>query len=443
MTPRLRRAVIAVTLALTVTIASAGCGPDDAATPDEPDTAAPDDPSAPDDTNGPDDPEPPVSDTSEPSDEPDDTGDDPDEPAPPGPQTAAVWIHLFDDTLKDAESIHRSVDRAVDAGVDTLLVQVVRRHDAYYPSQVLPQTPDDQLAEDLDVVETVLAAADGRASVHAWIGVAPAWHGVYEELEEPDGWVWSEHGPDAPVDDRWVTRTADGVWTDYLDVGLDAVHAHVAAVARELVERYPLDGVHLDYVRYRDAASGYHPDAVAAWQAATGRDDVPEPDDASWSDWRRGRLEVLLDRVVDEVGEVDPDAEVSVAAVTWGQPPAGDGLAGTRGYDDALQDWAAWVRDGRVDVVYPMNYFRAFEPEAAAWFDGWIDYEAALQPAEAADGHARVVPGIGGWLNSGQDVVDQLTEACRVSGAVALYSFQQPADDDTPLGRLLAEPCGR
>ena len=435
MSPGLRRVFLTAVLTLASMTMAAGCGPDQAPPADDHGVSEPDEP-------GDADPPPPHEDDPPGGPDPDEAGDvADDDPGPPGPKAAAVWIHLFDDTLKDTDAIQRSVDAAVAAGIDTLLVQVVRRHDAYYPSEVLPPTPDDGLEDGLDVVAAVLAAADGRASVHAWVGVAPAWHGEYEGLEEPDGWVWSDHGPDAPVDDRWVTRTADGSWTDYLDVGLDAVHAHVAAVARELVERYPLDGIHLDYVRYRDASSGYHPDAVAAWQETTGRDDTPAPDDPSWYDWRRGRVDVLLDRVADEVGAADPDAEVSVAAVTWGQPPAGDGLAGTRGHDDALQDWASWVRDGRVDVVYPMNYFRAFEPEAAAWFDGWIDYQAGLQTPGQGRARARIVPGIGGWLNTGDDVVEQLSAACRVSGAVALYSFQQPADDDTPLAALLGERC--
>ena len=439
MPPGLRRVVVAGVVTAALTLLAAGCAPDEVPPADESGSPTSDEPDA---TDGPGEADPSPTENDDPPDGADPAEDDgADAARPAGPDAAATWIHLFNDTLKDADSIQRSVDAAVDAGIDTLLVQVVRRHDAYYPSEVLPPTPDDELADGLDVVAEVLAAADGRASVHAWVGVAPAWHGAYEGLDQPDGWVWSDHGPDAPVDDRWVTRTADGSWTDYLDVGLEAVHAHVAAVARELVERYPLDGIHLDYVRYRDASSGYHPDAVAAWQQAAGRDDTPAPDDPSWSDWRRGRLDVLLDRVVGAVDAADPDAEVSVAAVTWGQPPAGDDLAGTRGHDDALQDWASWVRDGRVDVVYPMNYFRAFEPEAAAWFDGWIDYQAALQAPDPVDDRARIVPGIGGWLNTGDDVVEQVAAACRVSDAVALYSFQQPADDDTPLAQLLRERC--
>src|SRR5690606_25417173 len=140
-----------------------------------------------------------------------------------------------------------------------LIVEVVRRHDAYYDSKVLPRSNDPKLEPGLDVLDEVLRAAHAKGiAVQAWVPIAPAYHPSYETIPPPDGWVWTEHGPSAPVADRWVTRTADGTWSEYLDVSLPAVQDHVTRIFAELAG-YPVDGVHLDYARYAGADYGYHP----------------------------------------------------------------------------------------------------------------------------------------------------------------------------------------
>jgi uncharacterized lipoprotein YddW (UPF0748 family) len=337
----------------------------------------------------------------------------------------AAWVHLFDDTLKSTASIATVVAEALDAGVNTLIAQVVRRQDAYYDSQVLPPTSDPALEPGLDVLTTLLAATAGTGlEVHAWVSVSPTWHQSYEGLEPPPDWVSLVHGPNAPVADRWVTRAADGTWTSYLDPALPAVRQHVVAVVTELVDRYAVAGVHLDYVRYEGDDRGYHPEALARYAQETGNAVPPEVDDPAWSEWRRAQTRSLMAEV--HAVLEGREAVLSAPVITWGAPPSGTALAGTRTYDEALQDWAGWARDGLVDVLYPMNYFRAHEPEQAGWFDGWVSYQAAL----AAEVDTAIVGGVGGWLNQPDAVVEQLRTASTSLDGAALYSFQQPVEGD-------------
>ncbi len=347
----------------------------------------------------------------------------------------AAWVHLFDGTLKSTASIEGVVAEALDAGVNTLIGQVVRRQDAYYASEVLPPTPDPTLEPGLDVLATLLDAAAGTGlEVHAWVSVAPTWHQSYDGLEPPSGWVAVAHGPDAPVADRWVTRTADGTWTRYLDPALPAVREHVVAVATELVDRYPVAGVHLDYVRYEGNDRGYHPEALERYAQETGNAVPPAIDDPAWSDWRREQTRSLMAEV--HAALDGSDVVLSAPVITWGAPPSGPGLTGTRTYDEALQDWAVWARDGLVDVLFPMNYFRDHEPEQAEWFDGWVSYQAEL----ATEVDTAIVGGVGGWLNQPDGVVEQLRVAATSLDGAALYSLQQPVEGhrDEMLERLAA-----
>lgn len=340
----------------------------------------------------------------------------------------AAWVHLFDDTLKTRAGIQRVVDELAAADATAIIAQVARRHDAYYVSEVLPRTVDPRLTPGLDVLDELLTAAHARGlEVHAWYGVAPTWHGVYQDLPAPDGWIATEHGSDAPVADRWVTRTSSEIWSDYLDPGVPAVQAHVAAVVTELVQRYPVDGIHLDYVRYPSADHGYHPVALERYRTQTGTTGIPDPDDARWRAWRRDQSRELVRAARGAIDASGRDVTLSAAVITWGAGPATpdrDGFEASLPYTRTLQDWDRWVRDGELDAVLPMNYYPQHDPEQATNLAGWQVYQRAL----AADAQTQVVPGPGGYLNHPDNVLAQVRTSMRNDGA-AVYSYQQPTLD--------------
>lgn len=351
---------------------------------------------------------------------------------PPQPQLRGMWIHLFDDTLKTPEGIDRMLDAAVAAGVNTVIPEVVRRHDAYYASDVLPRTADPDLAPGLDVLDHVLRGASERGlAVHAWFPAMPAHHHTYDDLPDPDGWVWGARGPSAPEPERWVTRHHDGRWGDYLDPGVPAVQDHVAAIAGEIAERYPVDAVHADYLRYPGQEWGYHPVALERFRAETGRTDRPAPTDPQWSDWRRQQTRALAARVRDAVRAARPSAGVSIAAFTAGEGPhAGRSFSETRPYSRKFQDWPGWVRDGLVDAVFPMNYFR--EDRHTAYFNQWLGHHQAL----AAETDAVVAVGVGAWLNPAPAGEAQIARALTGTDGAVVYSYQQSANAE-PYGALL------
>jgi uncharacterized lipoprotein YddW (UPF0748 family) len=346
-------------------------------------------------------------------------------------RTRGAWVHLFDGSLKTRRQIRTVVDELAAADVNAIFAQVARRHDAYYTSSVLPRTPDPTLEPGLDVLDELLRVAHARGiEVHAWISVAPTYHGVYDGLPRPAGWVYREHGANAPVAQRWVTRTRSGTWSDYLDPGLRPVQDHLAAVVGELAANYALDGIHLDYVRYQSANHGYHPAALARYRAETGAsiDPLPAANDPGWSNWRRAQTREMVRRARAAIRASGRDVELSAAVISWGAGPANADRAGftrTRTYTETFQDWDRWVRDGEVDMVLPMNYFRAHDADQARWFEQWLRYEQQL----AAGSTSRVVPGIAGYLNRPAAGLDQMQRAMARTDGAAMYSYQQPTLD--------------
>ncbi len=345
-------------------------------------------------------------------------------------RTRAAWVHLFDDTLKTPAGVQRLVDELAAADANTIIAQVARRHDAYYDSDVLPRTADPRIAADFDVLEALLTAAHAQGiEVHAWYGVAPTWHDVYADLPAPDGWIATEHGQNAPDADKWVTRISDSdaKWSEYLDPGVPEVRAHVAAVVGELADRYLVDGIHLDYVRYPSAQHGYNPKALAAYRADTGLTGTPDPGDAAWSAWRREQTQAIVRAAKQATLASGRDITLSAAVISWQDGPPTPDRAGFRRstpYNRVLQDWDRWVREGTLDAVMPMNYFRDHVGEQERWFDEWIAYERAL----AGVSDVAVIPGPGGYLNRPGNALAQVREGMRVDGA-SVYSYQQPTVD--------------
>jgi uncharacterized lipoprotein YddW (UPF0748 family) len=344
-------------------------------------------------------------------------------------RTRAAWVHLFDNRLKTRSGIQAVVNELATADADTVYAQVVRRHDSYYTSTVLPRTPDPAVAAGFDVLAELLTAAHARGiEVHAWFAVAPTWHAAYANLTPPPGWMYTTHGPNAPVAQRWVSRTSGGAWSDYLDPGVLQVQDHVAAVVGELARRYPaLDGIHLDYTRYESRDHGYNPIALARFRTETGTTGTPSPTNATWTNWRREQTRRIVLRAGQAIAASGNDVTLSAAVISWGAGPATPDRAGftaTAPYTQTLQDWDGWVRRGEIDAVVPMNYFRQHDAQQAAWFGRWIAYEDAL----AAVAGPQVIPGVAGYLNHPANVLRQVRSAMRVDGAT-VYSFQQPTLD--------------
>ena len=423
---RSRRTLLLLVASLAV---SAACGAGDSADPGEV-TA----PSADTDAEAPQEPTPgpePDTDPDPAENDADGPAEDTEEPAdaarhPAAGLERAVWVHLFDASLKSREGLERLVEELVGGDATAVIAQVARRHDAYYRSKVLPATADPDLDPGLDVLAelTSLAHAAG-IEVHAWISIAPTWHAVYDDLPAPSGWVPAEHGRSAPETDRWVSRTVDGTWSEYLDPALPEVRAHVRAVVEELAATTEVDGIHLDYARYASPEEGYHPAALERYHAETGATGTPAPDDPAWSEWRRTQTRALVAEARAAVEAAARPVALSAAVIAWGAGPGElGGFSGTRTSREALQDWPGWLEDDLVDAVLPMVYFRDHVPEQAVWFADWLAFQADL----SATATPWIVPGVGGWLNTPDAVLDQLGAAAAAADGVALYSYQQPAD---------------
>jgi uncharacterized lipoprotein YddW (UPF0748 family) len=375
-------------------------------------------------------------------------------------EVRALWVDAFHGGIKSPAQVEKLVADARRANVNTLLVQVRRRGDLYYQGGPEPRGPEQAIGHDgLRALLNAARSGSPRLEVHAWIPAYPIWSNRDAPPPDPSH-PFNRHGPTALGEDNWLLTRDDGeTWAGngyWLDPGHPTVSAYLVDLATDLVQRYDVDGVHLDYIRYPqdNRRWGYNEASVLRFNGEHGRAGQPDPNDPLWVQYRRDRVSDLVRRIRESTLAIRPALKLSAAVIgSWGPGPRSEAdWLKTAAYSSVFQDWRGWLEQGLLDQAYVMSYFREFEPLQSAWLDQWLDWNR---------GHTygrQVVPGLAAYLNTPSDSVRQLRRALapgldgsRLAG-VALYSYATPDQshespdpaDDTPEGLMwdvLARPA--
>lgn len=302
------------------------------------------------------------------------------------PEVRALWVDAFRDGIKTPAQIDRLIQDAVTGNINTLIVQVRRRGDAFYNISIEPRTEDPVLQPGFDALQYLIEKAHAqKIEVHAWLNTLVAWNSSTPP-KDPNH-VWNLHGPQAGEKATWVSysRTYDKTsknWSDklnssfYLDPGNPDAVDYTVNTYLNVVKNYNVDGIHLDYSRYADRAWGYNPTSIARYNAQFGTSGLPAPDDPRWCQWRREQTANLVRKIYLKAIALKPELKVSSAVITWGDGPvAEDDWVKSRAYDQVYQDWQGWLKEGIIDMVMPMNYFSEWSTTQQLWYNHWIEWE--------------------------------------------------------------------
>jgi len=355
------------------------------------------------------------------------------------PELRAVWVDAFHDGFKTPAQVDDLVAWARAANLNALFVQVRRRGDAYYLKSIEPRSEDPGLAPGFDALQYLIDRAHQgprRLQVHAWLATLPIW-GERDMPPTSPGHAFNLRGPTADLALTWLMYRDDGeAWAGtessgiyYLDPGNPEARDFTTEVYLNLLRNYDVDGIHMDQVRYYEGDAlrwGYNPTSVAIFNGTFGRDpeSVPAPADPQWVAWRRDQVTALVRSIYTRAKSLKPNVAVTAAVVTWGKGPrTADDWESQPAYASVLQDWRSWLRQGIVDYLLPMDYYREAGLQAG-WFDTWTRWEVTNA------GNRGVVLGLGTYLNSADGALAQLGRA-RALGAlgVAFYSYAVPTAD--------------
>lgn len=374
--------------------------------------------------------------------------------APPAPEireVRALWVVRT--TLTAPDKIRKMVAQAADNGFNTLIVQIRGRGDAYYQSRWEPRAPELQgQPANFDPLALVISEARRRGlRVHGWINThliasadAPPTDPQHIYQAHPE-WlaVPREVATDLynmpPTDSRYRARIIE--WTKrntqqteglFTSPANPAVQEHITSVWLDVLEKYTLDGLHFDFVRYSNPAFDYSRTAMERFRAwlephltAEARRALIEATRANplaatelfpeqFADFQREQITSLVERISVAVRKRKPQTTISAAVFANSQDA----------YTNRFQDWPRWLALGYLDVVCPMAYttdtntFRA-QVETAA--------------NAAHNNGARVWAGIGAYRLPVSGTVEKIFAArdLRADGVI-LFSYDFATAQSSP-----------
>lgn len=300
----------------------------------------------------------------------------------------------------------RTVEVLAKNGFNAIFPNFLWGYVADYPSEVLPNHPGVMTAQGkVDYLQQCLAACRKyQVELHIWKVNWNMGHRTPEDLRRKM---------------RILGRTQvtfDGRDTDYLAPHHPDNFALERDSMLELVRKYPVDGIHFDYIRYPDNTTDFSFDARIAFEQVLGRPVQNWPADCrssgvdfqAYAQWRRDNITRLVREVSRKAREIRPGIKISAAIY-------GDWESARL---SVAQDAAAWIDEGLLDFICPMNYTASMN-----------EFVHLLQKQLVrVQNRIPVYPGIGIHLLPDSAAVAEQIMLSRKHGADGFLCFQHTTD---------------
>lgn len=272
---------------------------------------------------------------------------------------------------KNEEQFRREIrnifSQALAEGVNTLYVHVRPTGDAYYDSSIFPRGTALDGEYDPLMIMTDEAHALGM-SIHAWIN--PLRLQTAEQMQSvSDSYItrqWADQGKYA--------KLVNGRW--YLVPAYEEVRKLIADEVTEILEKYPVDGIHIDDYFYPTTSPDFDSEAFAA------------SDSTDLSQWRLDNVSAMVKSIYDAVKSRD-------SRLLFGISPQGKISAN---YDTQFADVRLWAgSSGYCDYIVPQIYY-GFHNETSP-------FEATLREWETLrdDSGVSLVIGLAGYKEGRED----------------------------------------
>ncbi len=333
-------------------------------------------------------------------------------------QEFAVWIataHSIDfPKTKGVENqkaeLRELVQTAKRRGITTLYFQVRGRGDAFYRSAVEPWSEEltGTLGQDpgWDPLSEVLSESK-KAGIKV-IG----WFNVYKLTDASN--QTKSRGKIRHLTEShpgWVLKSGS---ERFLNPGIPEVRTYLVSVLSDLLKKYPIDGIQLDFIRY--------PTTPFKDQAAVKK---YKKKGETAEDWRRTNISETVRILSEATARLRPGSEFSTAPLgIWKEIPGAKGL---QSYFDVYQDSQGWVSAGYLTAIMPQLYWPAGNIPDGTGARTSPDFRAlAIDWVEKCPS-VRVLPGIGLYKEPVFRQTEELVKIALSAGAagVAFYSWSQ------------------
>ena len=251
------------------------------------------------------------------------------------------WPHSYSQSPHSAEKqkqeLRQILDRLQQAKINTVLIQTRVRGTMIYPSDIEPW--DGCLSgfpgksPGYDALQFAIDECHKRGmELHAWVVTIPVgkWNALgCKSLRQKFPTLIKKIGADGYMNPE-DSRTGD----------------YLAHICQEITHRYNVDGIHLDYIRYPET-----------WNIRVSREQG------------RRYITSIVEKIHRAVKAEKPWVKMSCSPVVKYDDLSRYWSHGWNANTKVCQNAQGWLRDGLMDELFPMMYFRGeqFYPFAIDW----------------------------------------------------------------------------
>lgn len=269
------------------------------------------------------------------------------------------------------QELIKLLDRARAIGLNAIVFHVRLSGDALYSTPLAPWsaklTGTQGVDPGYDPLAFVVREAHARGlQVHAWFNPFRA---------SLDGGIRAAPTHVTRANRGWVVRYGSQLW---IDPGLPEARESVIATIVDVVQRYDVDGVHLDdyFYPYRETRTfsrrvgrRHHRHTVYYTR------ELDFPDAKSWhrygtragwterDAWRRHNMDDFVATLYRRVHETKPWVLVGLSPFGIWRPGTPAGVNGLDAYREIYADSRKWLREGWVDYLAPQLYWQLDGPQ--------------------------------------------------------------------------------
>lgn len=289
-----------------------------------------------------------------------------------------IWLR----PPKDPAEIPVMLDHIAQGGFNAVFVETFYHGFTISATSPIPTRPE---FAGKDILKTFVDEGRKRhLQIHAWVEV------FYWEVDTRE----FPQFPKSPLLDThpdWALKLKGGreTWeAEYAHRFANPAHPEVRALLidyfKDLLTRYAIDGLHLDYIRYPggEEDAGYDPFTLEKFRKETGQDpsELTPADTARWKawvEWREHQVTETVRLIRRMQKETRPGALLSAAVFP-------DYYSTRYKRHFIFQDSSTWAKEGIVDAILPMAY-----GETLAWIRRVVTEAKELYPAPV-----RLMPGL-------------------------------------------------
>ena len=334
-------------------------------------------------------------------------------------------------STKNARGMADLFEKLKAAGINVVYFETNNAGFAMFPSKLTEQNPETKGWDPLGVA--VGEAKKRGMEIHAWMWAFAKGNTRHNPIigKEPDyaGPVLTTH------DFNWALTTANGQLVPpkqhefWLDQSNPLCRKYIKDEIAEVISRYQVDGIQLDYIRYpfnnKGSECGFNWNSRTKFEQETGLslDRLDDKTRELFVAWKTHQVNQLVKEVSEMVRAQRPKLRISAAVYAFPRRMRINAIQ---------QDWETWVTNGWIDTLNPMTY--AATPQDLAIMASYC--------REATNDKSLVYPGVAVMRVDMAGLIEQLDTA-RGAGTLGTTMFAAAHLDEKKLSVLKNGPYRR